>query len=101
MVPANILHGTLTIVETGTAVAFADTETWVDWFNGYTLLMNRGPMKLGDSTVTCDGSATDGRSLTPSEKIYLSPYVNLGELYANGRAGDKLEWVAGSLIWWI
>lgn len=96
-----ILHGTVILAVTGTPVAFAAQETWVDWLNGHALLMNHGPVKLGASTVTCDGTATDGRSVTPSEEIYLGPYVNLGDLYAVGRAGDKIEWVANSIEWMV
>ena len=101
---STIIHGTVILEEDGVAVPFyAQAGIYCSGINMHAMLENHGPVKIGDAGVTCSSPsiATDGRSITPSEEMHLGFDLDIGYLYAVGRAGDKVEWVASTLVWWL
>lgn len=101
--PSSIIHGTVILEEDNVPVPFTiDPAIMVSGINMHALLVNRGPVKIGGPTVTCSSPsiATDGRSITPSEEMGLNFDIYLMDLYAVGKAKDKVEWVASTIIWW-
>lgn len=101
------IHGTLILAEDNVAQHFEEPEEYpfmlVCGINMHALLANKGPVKIGGPGVTCSSPsiATDGRSITPGEEMHLGWDLDLLTLHAAGKANDKVEWVASTLVWWF
>lgn len=100
------INGTIILEEDNVPQCFytgQDAYFLVCGINMHALLMNKGPVKIGGAGVTCSSPsiATDGRSITPGEEMHLGWDIDLVTLFAVGKAGDKVEFVASTLIWWF
>ena len=93
---ATVMHqGRVVIAVAGTAVALGTTQE-VNWIELRAFKDNQGVIKVGSSTVSCDGSATDGRSLWPGEPMKVDA-CDLAAFFINGLVvGDGVEWCASS-----
>ncbi len=100
------ISGTVIIEDDNTPTPFytgQDAYFLICGINMHALLENHGPMKIGGPNVTCSpiSIATDGRSITPGEEMHLGFDLDLCTLFAAGKAGDKVEFVASTLVWWF
>ncbi len=103
---ATTIHGTVIITEDNTPTPFytgQDAYFLICGINMHALLANKGPVKIGGPGVTCSSPsiATDGRSITPGEEMHLGWDIDLVTLFAAGKAGDKVEYIASTLVWWF
>lgn len=93
---ATAIHqGRVVIAIASTRVALSTTQE-VNWIDMRAIKENQGVVKVGSSSVTCDGSATDGRSLWPGEPMKIDK-SDLAKVFFNGKVvGDGVEYCAGS-----
>jgi hypothetical protein len=92
----SVHQGRKAISTTDTAVALASAQE-VNWLIVWAPASNKQILKIGSSTVTDTGAATDGVGIVPGAiPLPVPGAADLGDIYINGTAGDEIYYFAGS-----
>lgn len=97
----NTMHqGRVEIGTDGVAVALG-SDILLGWLCVQAEFSNKEPVAVGSSTVTLNGSITDGPKVIYAKHWNTPTFLecNLADVYINGKKGDAITWVGCTWIW--
>jgi len=94
-----IFSGRAEIAETGTPVRLG-TPLDFNWLIIQGVWGNGEVVSVGNSTVTYNGSVTDGVRLDPGQFAPHAGSCDRGDVYINGKKGDAANYWAGYVDLW-
>ena len=94
-------QGRVEIAVDGTAIALGGQLDLV-WLLVQAEFSNKEPVAVGSSTVTLNGSVTDGPKVIYAKHWNAPPFgpCNLADIFINGKKGDAVTYIGADVIWW-